>query len=72
MSREIMQRILKVLEDKCLRLDEHLIPIIVDEIKEELAKQEFYPDWDMLQPYHERIAELEAQLAKPEQGAINE
>jgi hypothetical protein len=22
---------------------------------------QFYPDWDMLRPYHERIAELEAQ-----------
>jgi uncharacterized protein YukE len=28
---------------------------------------EFYPDWDTLKPYHERIAELEAQLAQPEQ-----
>jgi len=37
------------------------------ELKAELAKQEFYPDWDMLKPYHERIKELEAQLAKPEQ-----
>jgi hypothetical protein len=36
------------------------------ELKLELAKQEFYPDWDMLKPFHERIAELEAQLAKPE------
>ncbi len=25
---------------------------------------EFYPDWDTLQPFHERIAELEAQLAQ--------
>jgi hypothetical protein len=31
---------------------------------------EFYPDWDMLQPYHERIAELEAQLAQPEQEPV--
>ena len=38
------------------------------ELQAELAKQEFYPDWDMLQPFHERIAELEAELAKPEQG----
>ena len=29
-------------------------------------KQEFYPDWDMIKPYHDRIAELEAQLAKRE------
>ena len=36
-----------------------------------LAKpgQEFYPDWDMIKPFHERIAELEAQLAKPEQAS---
>jgi MoaA/NifB/PqqE/SkfB family radical SAM enzyme len=27
---------------------------------------EFYPDWDMIKPYHERIKELEAQLAKCE------
>jgi hypothetical protein len=41
----------------------------IELINAELAKpeQEFYPDWDMLKPYHERIAELEAQLAKPEQ-----
>jgi len=33
-----------------------------------LAKptNEFHPDWDTLKPYHDRIAELEAQLAKPE------
>jgi hypothetical protein len=38
------------------------------ELKAELAKpeQDFYPDWDMIKPFHERIAELEAQLAKPE------
>lgn len=30
-------------------------------------EQEFYPDWDMVQPYHDRIAELEAALAQPEQ-----
>ena len=28
---------------------------------------QFYPDWDMLKPYHDRIAELEAELAKREQ-----
>jgi len=28
---------------------------------------EFYPDWDMIKPLHERIKELEAQLAKTEQ-----
>jgi hypothetical protein len=35
-------------------------------IERELAKQEFYPDWDMIKPYHERIAELEKELAKPQ------
>jgi uncharacterized coiled-coil protein SlyX len=32
----------------------------------ELAKpeQKFYPDWDMIKPYHERIKELEVQLVK--------
>jgi len=39
---------------------------VADEIKKELAKQEFYPDWDMIKPFHERIKELEEQLAKPE------
>jgi hypothetical protein len=72
MSRILLQRILKVLKVKRLRLDEHLIPIIVEEIEAELAKpeQEFYPDWDMLKPYHERIAELETQLAKPESHIV--
>jgi hypothetical protein len=41
---------------------------VIDEIKKELAKpNQFYPDWDMLKPYHERLKELEEQLAKPEQ-----
>ena len=31
---------------------------------------QFYPDWDTLKPYHERIAELEAQLAQPEQEPV--
>ena len=35
--------------------------------EKELAKpeQEFYPDWNMIQPYHERIKELETALAQP-------
>jgi hypothetical protein len=37
------------------------------ELQLELTKQEFYPDWDMIKPYHDRIAELEAQLAEQEQ-----
>jgi hypothetical protein len=40
MSRELLQRVLKVLKVKRLRLDEHLIPIIVEEIEQELAKSE--------------------------------
>ena len=40
MSREPLQRVLKVLKVKRLRLDEHLIPIIVEEIEAELAKPE--------------------------------
>lgn len=28
-------------------------------------EQEFYPDWNMIQPYHERIKELETALAQP-------
>ena len=34
-------------------------------LEAELSKpvNEFKPDWDTLQPYHDRIAELEAQLA---------
>jgi hypothetical protein len=34
------------------------------------SKQEFYPDWDMLKPFYERIKELEEQLAKPEQEPV--
>ena len=38
---------------------------VADEIRKELAKpkaNQFCPDWDMIKPFHERIAELEAQL----------
>ena len=42
MSRELLHRVLTVLEDKRLRMDEHLIPIIVEDIKEELTKPEPY------------------------------
>jgi len=39
----------------------------IDALNVELAKpNQFYPDWDMIKPYHDRIAELEQQLAKPE------
>ena len=37
------------------------------ELKALKPANEFNPDWDMIQPFHERIKELEAQLAKPEQ-----
>jgi hypothetical protein len=40
---------------------------VADALEQELAKQEFYPDWDTLQPFYERIAELEKELAKPAQ-----
>jgi hypothetical protein len=43
MNRELLQRVLKVLKVKRLRLDEHLIPIIVEEIEQELAKPEQEP-----------------------------
>ena len=43
---------------------------VQEEIRKELAKQEFYPDWDTLKPFHERIKELEAQLAQPEQEPV--
>jgi len=45
----------------------NIIRRIEDELNRPQPKQQFYPDWDMLKPYHERIAELEAELAKPEQ-----
>ena len=43
---------------------------IISRIEAELSRpqlNEFYPDWDMIKPYHERIKELEQQLTKPEQ-----
>jgi hypothetical protein len=44
---------------------------VQEEIQKELAKpNQFYPDWDMLKPYHERIKELEEQLAKSEQEPV--
>jgi hypothetical protein len=41
---------------------------------QQLAKpeQQFYPDWDMIKPFHERIAELEEQLAKREWVGLTE
>jgi hypothetical protein len=74
MSRELLRESYTMLlflpytasENKQARRD------LLDRLNDELAKpeQEFYPDWDMLKPFHERIAELEAQLAKPEQKPV--
>jgi hypothetical protein len=66
MSRLIMQQALDALKFGGLIKKTQTIAAL----EAELAKQQFYPDWDMLQPYHERIAELEAQLAKPEQAPV--
>jgi hypothetical protein len=67
MNRELLQQALDALK---LHLTHHehgcvyLNPVMYA-LEKELAKpNEFYPDWDMLKPYHERIKELEAQLAK--------
>jgi hypothetical protein len=44
---------------------------VIDAIDAGLAKpNQFFPDWDMLKPFHERIKELEAQLAQPEQEPV--
>jgi hypothetical protein len=44
---------------------------VQEEIQKELNKpNQFYPDWDTLQPFYERIAELEKELAKPEQEPV--
>ena len=68
MSRELLQQALDALEYHTMqtRPIKHTDKAI-EAIKAELAKQEFYPDWDMLKPFYERIAELEAQPAQPEQ-----
>lgn len=51
---------------------EHWEGFIARRIVDALAKpeQEFYPDWDMIKPFHERIKELEEQLVKPEQEPV--
>jgi hypothetical protein len=78
MSRELLKQ--------CLDKFEHLWEIGIDAhyrvdltpdiraLREELAKpeQDFFPDWDTLQPFHERIAELEQKLAKPEQAKYSD
>jgi len=49
---------------------------IISRIEAELSRpkpeQEFYPDWDMIKPFHDRIAELEIKLAKPWVGLTQE
>jgi hypothetical protein len=46
---------------------------VQEEIQKELNKpNQFYPDWDMLKPFHDRIAELEIKLAKPWVGLTEE
>ena len=78
MNREIMQQALDALDMACAKYGD-VGNIHTDwgkwdaagtALRDELAKQEFYPGWDMLRPYHERIKELEQQLAKPEQAIV--
>jgi hypothetical protein len=67
MSRELLQRVLKVLKVKRLRLDEHLIPIIVEEIEQELAKPE-----QELPTLHQVVIESALKgYGKPEQEPVN-
>lgn len=73
MSRKIMQQALEAFEEIMFTKNVGSSHIIAKNaryaLRKELAKpaNEFHPDWDTLKPYHDRIAELEAQLAKPEQ-----
>jgi hypothetical protein len=58
MSIEAMWRALKVLENKKLRMDEHLIPIVVDDLRqaiEQAKKQDEPPDYvePVTTDYHE-------------------
>ena len=61
MSRELLQRVLKVLKVKRLRLDEHLIPIIVEEIEAELAKpeQDAVAVWELQEGGWDTIADAD-------------
>lgn len=78
MSREIMQQALSAFE--AIMFEENIASCQIIAklaryaLREELAKpeQQFYPDWDMLKPYHERIKELETQLAQTEQETTRE
>jgi hypothetical protein len=59
----------KDFQDQQARLGAEIVALEeeIAELKEDQPEQQFYPDWDMLKPFHERIAELEAELAKHEQ-----
>ena len=59
-NRELLLQALNALKDPLSKANSAIAAL-----EQELAKpqNEFHPDWDTLQPYHERIAELEAQLA---------
>jgi len=72
MSRQIMQQALEAFEEIMFTKNVGSSHIIAKNaryaLRAELAKptNEFHPDWDTLKPYHDRITELEAQIAKPE------
>ncbi len=73
MNRELLQQALDALKNGrnvrqgmgSIKLQISFENEAIAKLEQELAKpqNEFHPDWDTLQPYHERIAELEAQLA---------
>ena len=75
MSKEIMQQALDKFRDlkgllkrlNRLKQRDEVIELIAS-LEAELANpaNEFAPDWDQIKPYHDRIAELEAELAKIE------
>lgn len=54
-------------------MDHERVRDLIIDCRDALAQpeQEFYPDWNMIKPFHERIAELEAQLAQPKQEPVN-
>ena len=70
MSKEIMRQALEFCQYawQDIQMDEYAFEQLdktIATLEAELAKptNEFHPDWDTLKPYHDRIAELEAQLA---------
>ena len=77
MSKEIIKRITEYLSGGGLFNPEmanhdHVRDLLIDcrnALEAELSKpvNEFNPGWDQIKPYHDRIAELETQLTKPEQ-----